>query len=212
MVSLGLHKSIVNRVLEPYLHIRVVASATDDGWMNFFGLRLDKAAQPEIRALAEAMWRARGESKPKLLQPGEWHTPFVEEKDLDMLSGFMSYDEPRILLSVEQMAIRTSVARCARVSYESFETQRRSNPIEDLKLHDRLLSARPIHASPAEHQATPDEPLLTFSEGREGYRAGINRWVGFAHHEQHGNFVGWRQYRKMLPGEAVAPLPKGYTA
>ena len=25
-----------------------------------------------------------------------------------------------------------------------------------------------------------------------------------------GNFVGWRQYRKMLSNEAVAPLPEKY--
>jgi hypothetical protein len=28
--------------------------------------------------------------------------------------------------------------------------------------------------------------------------------------EQHKNFVGWRVYRAMLPGEACASLPKKY--
>src|SRR5260370_22284192 len=37
----GAHKSIVNRLLEPFSHIRVVCTATE--YMNFFGLRLHNA-------------------------------------------------------------------------------------------------------------------------------------------------------------------------
>jgi thymidylate synthase ThyX len=184
MVDIGLHKSIVNRVLEPYLHINVVASATE--WMNFFGLRLDRAAQPEMRTLAESMWRAYGESSPLPLTTDHWHLPFVDECTWEYL--------PREeWLSA---SIKVSVARCARVSYESFETGKRSTIAEDLALYERLVGAQPLHASPAEHQATPD---IRF----RGRRL-CPMW--------HGNFVGWQQYRKMLPGEACAPLPEGYTA
>ena len=45
LAKLGAHKQIVNRILEPFLHINVVVTATE--YMNFFGLRLDKDAQPE---------------------------------------------------------------------------------------------------------------------------------------------------------------------
>jgi hypothetical protein len=66
-----------------------------------------------------------------------------------------------------------------------------------------------MHASPAEHVATPDSRIqipryhpdtgtYTFDEGRWQFQ------------EQHGCFDGYRQYRKMLPGEAIAPLPEGY--
>ena len=44
-----------------------------------------------------------------------------------------------------------------------------------------------MHASPFEHQATPD--------GSTAY--------GWNHASEHGNFVGWRQLRKMMPGECV---------
>jgi thymidylate synthase ThyX len=186
LADLGLHKSIVNRVIEPFTHINVVATATE--WENFFGLRLDKAAQPEIQWLARKMWFARKESQPKLLKPGQWHLPFVSDEDTD--TGGI-YDE--------QQAIKVSVARCARVSYQSLaEPSKRSTVEEDFKLYEQLIEAKPMHASPAEHQATPDRLL-------EGH--GSRQWYV---PEEHGNFIGWRQYRKMLSGEAVAPLPEEY--
>ena len=45
LLNLGLHKQIVNRVLEPFTYIDVVVTATD--YANWFALRLDKDAQPE---------------------------------------------------------------------------------------------------------------------------------------------------------------------
>lgn len=50
------HKQIVNRILEPFTHIRVVVTSTS--WANFYGLRDHKDAQPEIRELAQAMRKA----------------------------------------------------------------------------------------------------------------------------------------------------------
>jgi len=195
----GLHKSLCNRLLMPFTHANVVISGTE--WDNFFGLRLDKAADPTMRALAEAMWRVQGESTPTMLQPGEWHLPFVSEEDQDSVLRVVETDW-NVHPSDEEWCktcIKVSVARCARVSYESFETGKRSTVEEDLKLYERLVGAQPLHASPAEHQVTPDREM---TDGA--------RMVGWRHPEQHGNLVGWRQYRKMLPGEACAPLPAEY--
>lgn len=213
LVAIGAHKSIVNRLLEPFSHINVVASGTDDGWMNFFGLRLDKAAQPEMRALAELMWRAYGESTPQLLDPGTWHLPFVDDDDKHEIAAghtevqnpiYFHDDHPEMIADT----IKVSVARCARVSYESFETGRRSTVAEDLALYERLVGAQPLHASPAEHQATPDTPCVFDGDGKPRFDMGDNCWL---HSEERGNFgLGWRQYRKMLPGEALAPLPEEY--
>jgi thymidylate synthase ThyX len=211
MNQLGVHKQTVNRLLEPFSHINVVATATE--WDNFFGLRLHKDAQPEMRALAVAMWEARKASEPDTLFDGCWHLPFVEAEDYREMGeedGFVCTSDP-----IRWNPIKVSVARCARVSYESFETKRRSTVEEDIKLHDRLLAMQrdkdtllpaPLHASPAEHQATPDHIVGGTNFAETG---GLDRaeWV---HPQQHGNLVGWRQYRKMLPGEAVAPLPEGY--
>lgn len=77
MSELGLHKQLANRVLEPFLWAHGIITATE--WDNFFGLRLHHAAQPEFRALANAIWAAFKESPPKRLEPGEWHLPYIDE-------------------------------------------------------------------------------------------------------------------------------------
>lgn len=210
----GAHKSLCNRVLMPYTHANVVVTATE--WDNFFGLRLDKAADPTMRALAVKMWEERAKSVPKLLQPGKWHLPFADDWGTTHdLEEFINQKQ-RFELGTDDL-IKISVARCARVSYESFETGRRSTVEEDLRLYDRLVGAQPLHASPAEHQATPDEPdtySISVPKQTEEQKAArfvpLTMEIKMKHPEQWGNFVGWRQYRQMLPGQAVAPLPEDY--
>lgn len=204
MAELGVHKSIVNRIIEPYIHVRCLMTATEPGWMNFFGLRLDGAADPTLRATAEECWKCWNESQPQKLQPGIWHLPFIDDETHDFIHADYNHDtdsNPKEQLAI---AIKISVARCARLSYESFETGKRSTIEEDLKLYDRLINSKPIHASPAEHQATPD---IVINDGVSHPRVRV-RWQ---HADQAGNLgPGWIQYRKMLPGEAVAALPEGY--
>lgn len=197
MMEAGDHKQTVNRILQPFSHYNVLVSATE--WDNFFGLRIHPAAQPEICVLATEMWNALKNSVPSELEPGEWHLPFIDD-----IYGPISSDHN---------AIKISVARCARVSYESFETGRRSTVEEDLRLYEKLVGAQPLHASPAEHQATPDRKCPEMPDGVSlpsdyGYSNNLRPgdWEVPA---QHGNFVGWRQYRKMLPGEACALLRHG---
>lgn len=217
MAQVGAHKSIVNRILEPFLHVNVLVSGTTAGWMNFFGLRLDKAAQPEIRALAEAQWKVWNESRPQKLEPGQWHLPFTDEEHAENLrvfignpgKAFMGEIEPP---NLQETMIKVSIARCARLSYLSFETNKRSTIEEDLKLYDRLVGSVPIHASPAEHQATPDEKFAwKVIESIGGPEIGTVQTGHWKHPAQAGNLgPGWRQYRKMLPNESIAPLPEGY--
>ncbi len=201
LLKRGAHKQVVNRILEPYTHINVVVTATE--WMNFFGLRLSKDAQPEMRALAEAMWAVFNESVPLRLGHGQWHLPFIEEEDLQKIR--IEHDPPMIYAekfspSIESdtttaTTIKVSVARCARVSYESHETGTRSTVEADVKLHDFLLTSR--HLSPFEHQATPDERHFTDPFP-----------FGWRNESEHGNFIGWRQRRKQIKGEAIAPMPE----
>jgi thymidylate synthase ThyX len=170
LIRLGLHKQIANRILEPWCHINVVVTATE--WDNFFALRCHPDAQPEMRVLAEAIRDARDASKPKPVGQGEWHLPYITESDYG--SGITT-----------DTLVKCSVARCARVSYLTHEMKTPSIE-EDLKLYERLVGAQPIHASPAEHQARPDN------------------WVmGWVKPDLHGNFKGWIQYRKTLPNENI---------
>lgn len=193
----GYHKQIVNRLLEPFSHINVVVTSTY--WANWYKLRDHPMAMPEIQILAQVMAVNQENSIPKELQPGQWHLPFINNEDfkehyLDLKAihnhggqeadFYHSFNPEEILLNDK---IKCSVARCARTSYLTIEGKKPD--IEaDLKLYERLVGSEPLHASPCEHQATPDER----------YWAKPEIWM---HRSQHGNLFGWRQYRKMLKGE-----------
>lgn len=194
MVGMGLHKQIANRILEPWAHINVVVTSTE--WSNFWELRCHPDAQPEMRTLAEAMRAVYDARTPSLLNPGEWHLPFVTEADCDKARNLITNNGVlRVVPTDKQvgdMLIKASVARCARTSYLTHD-MKEPDLEADIKLHDRLVASRPIHASPAEHQATPDAVI------GQGFPAddGTVRRV-WEKPLLHGNFVGWCQYRKLL--------------
>lgn len=182
------HKQIVNRLLEPFTYIDVVLSGTD--FANWYALRDHKDAQPEIRELASLMKEVQAHSEPTLLQPGEWHLPYVSEEDRQNAKAF---GDGQFMINghtmdQQELLRRISAARCARVSYKLHDGSK-TDFGKDLELFERLLVSQPLHASPAEHQATPDswEPI---SQSWDNLR-------------QHGNLRGWRQFRKMLPNEFV---------
>ncbi len=185
----GYHKQVVNRLLEPFAHINVLITATD--WDNFFELRDHKDAQPEIQALAKAIKTAFEGSEPQVLNPGEWHLPFITEEDVNAMS--LTYAPGTVEnASIDEKLRMISVARCARTSYLTHEGKTPSF-IQDLRLYHDLVGARPLHASPAEHQATPD----VFIKGHEGpygeWR--VDRWQS---PHLHGNFHGFNQNRKII--------------
>lgn len=178
MLELGLHKQVVNRLLEPFLHITVVCSATD--YANFFTLRDHPAAEPHIQLLAQKMKAALGSSAPSIrptpmsraYNPADaWHLPYVTREERESCDGYTR------LMAL----IKCSVARCARVSYLKHD-QTVATLAEEVALYDRLVGSDPKHASPAEHQAlSPTSPQEVRSS----------------------NFRGWTQYRKYLENEAV---------
>lgn len=198
LMDLGLHKQIANRILEPWAHINVVVTATE--WANFFALRAHPDAQPEIKALAEAMMAAMGQSDPVLLAPDQWHLPYVDlngqSDDVDAAENHITANGVlRVVPTWDQVVEilkKVSVARCARVSYLTHDG-RKTTVKEDLALYEKLVVSQPLHASPAEHQATPDHRIGKHGQG----------WP-WAHPDLHGNLEGWIQYRKTLPNEFVA--------
>ncbi|QYW01814.1 thymidylate synthase [Stenotrophomonas phage Paxi] len=195
LVGAGAHKQIVNRLLEPFTYIDVVLSGTD--FANWYALRDHKDAQPEIRELASLMKEVQAHSAPQPLEPGEWHLPYITSQDVVeahkfLKAGRITRDEPREG-EIMELLRKASAARCARVSYKLFDGNK-ANFEADLELFNRLLVSQPLHASPAEHQATPDTKIgPDMVEPRP-------RWE---HGYQHGNFRGWRQFRKQLPNEFV---------
>jgi thymidylate synthase ThyX len=159
LLNFGAHKQIASRLLQPWMHMNVVASATE--WSNFFALRCHKDAQPEMQHLAVKMARAYRDSKPRPFCEGMWHLPFITEEE-----WFDTNVSPNDLRKI-------SVARCARVSYKAFDDTK-TDMEADITLRDKLRANG--HFSPFEHQAWAMSSL-----------------------GQSGNFVGWQQYRHMLP-------------
>lgn len=187
LTELGLHKQWANRPLEWFTSISVLVSATS--FDNFFGVRWHPDAQPEIEELARQIFLAIQTSTPRPLDPDQWHLPYVVPDEAQSLG----LDTAR----------RCSAARCARVSYLNHDGTT-PNVAKDLDTFSKLAGdpngpPRPIHASPMEHQATPDRLL-------DPEHPAV--WQNPA---QHGNFCGWRQFRKMLACEHIeefAPPPR----
>lgn len=189
LMEIGLHKQIANRILEPWAHINVVVTATE--WDNFYELRRHADAQPEIKALADAMWDAQSGSMPERFLPGQWHLPYVDQQTWDQITAT---DHPWL-----DSAIKISVARCARVSYLTHDGK--TTTIEqDMALYDRLVGSVPLHASPAEHQATPDMPQerAEMMARYGGWSISDDEWEN---RSEWGNFRGWRQFRKQLEAQ-----------
>lgn len=134
MVEAEVHKQIVNRILEPFLPMTMVVTGDERAYDNFLLQRLHIQAQPEIKYLAIAMKAALDESKPLSLNDGDWHLPFYS-RDLAEL--------PMV------DCVKACVGRCARVSYNNHHGERA--PQDDIGLYEKLVSAKPMHASPLEH-------------------------------------------------------------
>lgn len=108
--KLKVHKSLVNRLTEPWMWITVVMTATT--WKNFFDQRCHPDAEIHFQKIAGMMKEAVEKSKPNVLVKGDylWHLPYIEQDDFEEVSA-LNYDKP-----IETLKL-ASVARCARVSY-----------------------------------------------------------------------------------------------
>jgi thymidylate synthase ThyX len=138
LLQLGIHKQLANRLLEPFKWHTVIVTATE--WSNFFALRANPMAQPEISTVATLMLAAYRGSTPIAVPAGGWHLPLLQPEERD---GTFEHGED---------ARRISAARCARVSYLTHSGVRDLDA--DLELYRRLVDGG--HLSPLEHVATPE--------------------------------------------------------
>lgn len=192
MEAHGLHKQVANRILEPFQWMHVIMTTTS--FTNFDGLRRHKDAQPEIKHLADLMAEAYENAYINHLSLSDWHLPYIQHADWQAARVHLftvnncipTHDETINVL------IAMSAARCARVSYLTHDGKVPS-VADDLKLYQRLVGSQPLHASPTEHQATPDSKFWSSVQNQEIWE----------HPEEHGNLYGWRQFRKMLPNEYI---------
>jgi len=170
---LQVHKQQANRILEPYTHFFGVITGTE--WDNFWTLRISKAAQPEFQGLATEMKRAYDASLPR---PNKWHLPYRNDYGQDIA-----------------VALKVSAARCARVSYKTFEGKT-SGTVDDLKLCDQLTAE--FHMSPFDHPAERDtiikKPYFTPRPPE------VKKWHWFQP-EDHRQFWGFIPYRVFVERE-----------
>lgn len=156
LLEIGLHKQLANRLLEPFMWQTVIVTATE--WANYFALRANEMAQPEIRTVSELMLDAYNKSSPKLLKDEQWHLPLIQPEEYD--GKFEKSEKAR----------KISAARCARVSYLTHDGKRDLEA--DLILYERLTSGG--HMSPLEHTARP----LIKSELQENeWRGNFKGWM-----------------------------------
>ncbi|QYC52454.1 thymidylate synthase, flavin-dependent [Salmonella phage SSBI34] len=212
----GYHKQIANRLIEPFQMMKTVMTTTEMD--NFLWLRVDADADPTIEVLANLMKEALDNSEPELLQPGTWHTPYVdhvygfgdgEGEDEHIFEGYCVLDENDTpVMLTEEEALRISASCCGQVSY------RRLNSTKDkaLDIYTRLVAGKKVHASPFEHQAKEIEE--TIEDVEDGLLFQNVFWAadtweeGITHVDREGNFwsgnfKGWIQHRQLIPGHVA---------
>ena len=162
-------------------------------------------AEIHIQAIAEAMWDAQNESKPSLLGDGEWHIPFGDKFST---SELRKLEESLNTKDRTRLAISIATARCARLSYMTFDGE--IDYTKDMALHNQLLESG--HMSPFEHcaRAMTDSEYHSFYKGEYPtgveYEGDIYNMETYPKHYKHykgqhgwcNNFRGFIQYRYLI--------------
>ncbi len=170
-----IHKQHLNRYVEPWVMQKKVWTATE--WDNFFTLRLAEGADPNIRILAKCMRDAMIQVTPKLLQPGEWHLPYVYDEELE----HYDLDDLR----------KISAGRCARVSYDNIHSEKPPQV-----LADQLLAES--HNTPFEMQATPmQHGIYGYPDWQDYCEKGVTH-MDRESQLWSGNLMGWVQNRQLI--------------
>jgi hypothetical protein len=154
IARLGVHKQLPNRLLEPFMLVHEVITATNQAfipgvgfvypWKDFFALRCAGDAEPHIQELA---YRMREVYKTSIPVIRAHHLPFTEDGD--------------------QEAELASAMRCARTSYFAPGTRDR-DPIADASRALELWGAK--HLSPFEHPAKAADGEYGFYVGWRSLR------------------------------------------
>jgi hypothetical protein len=152
---------------------------TDLGWSQLN----DSQADIHIQGIAELMYDAMNESTPKQLQAGEYHIPFGDNFDENLLDMKHWVGDNTI------NKVKIATARCARISYETLGDNPKIDYEADIRLHDMLLASK--HLSPFEHcaKAMSDEEYYYDDRGI-GLSPKMAGWCR--------NFRGFIQYRHIV--------------
>ena len=169
-------------------------------WLN-----LNKGqADIHMMFLAEAIYDAIKESTPRELKDGEWHIPYGDNIDylqLGIVTAEYYINNPTEVIDINKWATRISIARCARLSYQTLG----DNPVidyeKDLALYESLTNSG--HASPTEHiaKAMTEEEHNSYVKGKASNKGTdlMPMWV--LPNEAKGwcrNYRGFIMYRELL--------------
>lgn len=200
----GYAKQICNRLIEPFQMMKVVMTATELN--NFIWLRDHPAADPTIEALAKAIKKAKDESEPTLLNPGDWHVPYFGGEGV-------GYWLQGCGIPLEE-ALAISVSCCAQTSFRSLDDtlEKAKSVVSKLNLAGEDPD-NPSHASPSEHQCTPIKEAYLDDYSFMGEDSWMlcndpqdtETWQeGITHMDRDGtlcsgNLKGFIQYRQLIP-------------
>lgn len=198
-VGLNIHKQWLNRLLEPWITVTGLVTATE--WDNFFNLRLElnddgyPMAQDEFYFTALAMKKALDESEPKQLGPGGIHAPYIDASAIEWVSGFVTDDDPS---KIKKACMMLSAGKCATVSYDNLG-QGVDHEKDYRRAVEMLLPNG--HMSVFQHQAIclPGEVIRGMSGAQ---------WSESTAYDYSGQLRGWTQFRKTLPGEGLWASPR----
>lgn len=194
----GYHKQLPNRLLEPFSWIDTLITSTE--WDNFLWLRDHPDAEPHLQDLARLVHQAIEAAEVQDLGSDDWHLPYITKADFN-------YAIFRAEEDMWEWLCKISAARCARISYKPFDGD--ASYERELERYDSLVTADRVHASPLEHQATPDRlveekyhyrPTGVDVENKIGFERKLQKFWSCPH--LHGNFKGYIQFRKTIPNEA----------
>lgn len=142
---LGVHKQVVNRLLEPFIPVTCIATMQYSTFSHIFKQRTDAAAQPEFRELAWAMFRA---------------IPHKPEKMNPLTQVYLPYGGIQFTENVlDSIVPRIQIGRAARTSYLR---QDEKDIDKNLNIFYRLAADK--HLSPFEHVVMSNEARFPLAQ------------------------------------------------
>jgi thymidylate synthase ThyX len=156
---------------------------------TLFRLKHNKGqADIHMMFLAEAIYDAIQESTPRKLKEGEWHIPYGDNFDMGKIASIST----KLDISITEIVCKISVARCARLSYQTLGDNPEINYEKDLELYEVLSKSG--HWSPFEHVARvmTEYEYNSYLHGRP-LNGGIYSERGWCR-----NFKGFIQQRALI--------------
>ena len=135
-------------ILKEFKDTVLYSNYTDLDWLNI------NIGQADIHMmfLAEAIYDAMSESTPNELKEGEWHIPYGDNlNEIDITQVWTKLSTKENVISITELKAKISIARCARLSYQTLGDNPVINYEKDLALYESLTNSG--HASPTEHIA-----------------------------------------------------------